>query len=231
MIEHKAFLVQSPNSKEITLSEMGETIKLFPPNLQDDKLIKAFAKAMDTVFEALNPLVPLNQILPKIDEINDERLLDLLAWQFHIEGYELAQSLEEKRNLIKRAIQLHRYKGTPYAIKEVLRALGLEGKVKEWFEYGGEPYRFKVELGITNREITPELRDKLIKLIEEYKNVRSHLEEIILYYLARGSTYISVGNTGEIEAEAHQIEGFEWTAKGYPQICTGSVGEAVAWAQ
>ena len=205
--------------------------ELLPPSLAKDENIKALTEALDKQLTKIEEQILNVLILPRINHINDPEILDLLAWQFHIEGYELAESVEEKRNLIKKAIELHRYKGTKYAIKEVLRALNLEGQVKEWFEYGGQPYHFRVELGITNREITPGLRDKLIKLIEDYKNERSYLEEIILYYLAKVDAYISVGSMGEAEAEAHQIEGFEWTAKGYPQIYTGSMGEAVAWAQ
>lgn len=39
--------------------------------------------------------------------------LEMLGWQFHIEGWELAQTDEEKRTLIKKAIELHRYKVHP----------------------------------------------------------------------------------------------------------------------
>ena len=44
-------------------------------------------------------------------------LLDEAAWQ-------LAESEQAKRNLIKNAIELHRFKGTPWAIREVFRLLG-----------------------------------------------------------------------------------------------------------
>ena len=205
--------------------------ELLPPSLAQDENIKALSQALDTQLQKIENQIINVLILPRIDQISNPELLDLLAWQFHIEGYELAQTVEEKRNLIKSAIELHRYKGTKYAIKKVLEALGLEGQVKEWFEYNGQPYRFRVELGVTNRQITPELRNKLVKLIEDYKNERSWLEEIVLYYLARGNGYICAGNMAETEAVAHQIDGFEWTAIGTPQIYTGSMGEAEAWAQ
>ena len=204
--------------------------ELLPPSLAQDENIKALAQALDKQLQKIEDQIINVLILPRIDEINDPELLDLLAWQFHIEGYDLAQSVEEKRNLIKSAIELHRYKGTKYAIKKVLQALGLEGQVKEWFEYNGQPYRFRVELGVTNRQITPELRDKLIKLMEDYKNERSWLEEIVLYYLTRGNGYIYAGNMAETEAVAHQIDRFEWISKETPQIYIGSMGEVVAWA-
>lgn len=40
------------------------------------------------------------------------------------DGYWLAESDQAKRKLIKEAYELHRYKGTPYAIKKMLRTLG-----------------------------------------------------------------------------------------------------------
>lgn len=55
------------------------------------------------------------QLLPHLaDQFS---LLDEAAWQ-------LAESEQAKRNLIKNAIELHRFKGTPWAIREVIRLLG-----------------------------------------------------------------------------------------------------------
>jgi len=156
--------------------------ELLPPSLAKDKNIQALTQALDKELEKIENQIINVLILPRIDQIQDEELLDLLAWQFHIEGYELAKNIEEKRNLIKRAIELHRYKGTKYAIKEVLRALGLEGEVKEWFEYGGKPYHFRVNIFAKNKLVEPEREKKLLKLIEEYKNVRSKLEKVSIGY-------------------------------------------------
>ncbi|RUM30015.1 MAG: phage tail protein I [Aquifex sp.] len=164
-----------------------KSLRLFPPNLQKEEVIKTFAQILDTVFDALTSEREKTLIYSRIDQIQDEELLDLLAWQFHIEGYELAQSVEEKRNLIKRAIELHRYKGTKYAIKEVLRALGLEGEVKEWFEYGGEPYHFKVYI---NSITSQDKWLKLAELISQYKNERSWLDTIGISSKSQGTLYV-----------------------------------------
>ncbi|KUM03542.1 phage tail protein I [Chromobacterium subtsugae] len=53
--------------------------------------------------------------------------LPLLAEQFSLpgDGWELAESDYARRRMIKGAIELHRYKGTPWAIREVIRRLGL----------------------------------------------------------------------------------------------------------
>ena len=81
----------------------------------------------------------------------------------------------------KSAIKMHRYKGTKYAIEEIFKTLNIVGNVEEWFNYGGQPYYFKVILQIFNRSINEETEKKLRDLINEYKNERSWLEEIQFY--------------------------------------------------
>ena len=157
--------------------------EITPPNLLNDPIIKALLSATDPELQKVKELITNVVIYPRIDEIEDESLLDLLAWQFHVEGYDLAKTVEEKRNLVKNSIELHRYKGTKYAIEKVLETLNFGGSVTEWFEYDGKAYRFKIDLffnslleaGIT---LTPEVQEKLLDLINAYKNERSWLEEL-----------------------------------------------------
>ena len=160
--------------------------KLLPPSLNTEPF-KEIAEALDVqlqrVWEELINVV----IYPRIDEIEDEKLLDLLGWQFHIEGWELAKTIEDKKRLIKNAIELHRYKGTRCAIKKVLEALGLSGDIKEWFEYGGEPYKFKVYISSIPSE---ELWERLIHLINEYKNERSWLDAIGIHSESVSTIYL-----------------------------------------
>ena len=203
---------------------MVKTIELFPPNLREDKNIQAFAEILDRVFSELTE-EDLQKLFVYAIDSQPESVIDWLAWQFHVEGYELAKTVEEKRNLVKNAIELHRYKGTRYAIEKVLETLKLQGKVQEWFEYGGEPYRFKVDLGIQDREITPELRDKLIQLINDYKNERSWLEELILSYLVAGSIKIAAGQSRETEASAGYDSNLKWFAGEQIAISLGQTVE------
>ena len=149
-----------------------------------------------------NSLAQINDINLKIfDEICEERFKDLdlecvlisitdnvpvdalphLAEQYHItgnEGWLQALSETEKRNLIKSAIKMHRYKGTKFAIEEICKTLNIIGTVDEWFNYGGSPYYFKVILEIFDRPISDDTETNLRALIDEYKNERSWLESI-----------------------------------------------------
>ncbi len=154
---------------------------LFPRALQDKSNL-ALEKVMNEIFKFdLKPLMFLF-----IDHC-DERLLKILAKSFH-------ESLSEKRNLIKNAILIHRYKGTKAALKRVLNVLNVTGEIKEWFEYEGRPMYFKVLLEVFDRPLTLETELKLIKLINEFKNVRSKLEiiEIYLTQKAKMHTYCHI---------------------------------------
>jgi len=172
--------------------------ELIPPNLLTDQNIKALIEAIEPEFEKVKQQIINVLIYPRIDELSEE-VLDLLAYQFHIEGYDLATDITEKRNLIKKSIQLHKYKGTKYAIEEVLKALNLEGQIKEWFEYGGQPYRLKVDTDISSHNFI-DLK-KLIELINEYKNVRSHLEELSITINQGSFIYKTAGNSMDADLD------------------------------
>ncbi len=199
--------------------------EIAPPNLIKDPIIKALLESTDPQLQKVKEQIINAVIYPRIDEIEDESLLDLLAWQFHVEGYELAKNVEEKRNLVKNAIELHRYKGTKYAVKGVLKFLNLPGEIQEWFEYQGEPYRFKVEVSSPSRQITPELRDKLIQLINEYKNERSWLDELVLSYLVSATYKSSAGCISETETDAEINKLFECKSTSLLKLSAASIAE------
>ncbi len=51
-------------------------------------------------------------------------------------------------------------------------------KVEEWFEYGGDPYKFRVVIGATEAGITADRQAAVLDRVRFYKNLRSHLEAI-----------------------------------------------------
>lgn len=73
-----------------------------------------------------------------VDLVEPEHLI-LLADALHVmgeEGWNYADTDEQKRNLIKMAIPLHRRKGTPWAVKQLLENYGLLDKTQmvEWWQ-------------------------------------------------------------------------------------------------
>jgi hypothetical protein len=101
-----------------------------PPPLAADARSAALAALADRL-DALDLSVLLTDL---IDMVTAEAL-PLLAEQFHVlgdEGWALAVTEDQRRSLIKNAIALHRYKGTPWAIHQALISLGLENPDLGW---------------------------------------------------------------------------------------------------
>ena len=115
-------------------------------------------------------------IYPRIDELSSN-FIDALAIQFHVDFYDTGLSLDKRRALVKNSIRWHMRKGTKGAVQELVQTVFESGVVSEWFEYSGEPYRFKIDL-LTAPEITQENLDLIVKVVNTVKNVRSWLDSL-----------------------------------------------------
>lgn len=143
----------------------------------DDINLKIFDEICEERFSKLE----LDVILVSIIDNLPSEALPHLAEQYHVtgnEGWLQARNDDEKRDLIKRSIEIHRYKGTKYALKRIFDMFGLLGNIKEWFETGDEPYTFSVDIDFISNGLDFGLIEKLEDLINEYKNVRSHLRRL-----------------------------------------------------
>ncbi len=151
-------------------------LDILPPNLLADRQINAAAQALDEELQKVTATIKETLILPRIDELS-EAVIDLLAWQLHVDFYEELTTLAEKRSAVKRSIAMHRIKGTRRAVEIALHMVYESGKVSEWFEYGGRPYYFRVRF-IRHETIRTEDVDRVIRIIHTVKNTRSWLESI-----------------------------------------------------
>lgn len=94
-----------------------------PPALAGDERFAVLCGLLDETLEGLE----INAMLVYLVDLVKPALLPNLADQFSLldeAAWQLAESDEAKRNLVKNAAQLHRYKGTPWAVREVIRLLG-----------------------------------------------------------------------------------------------------------
>lgn len=142
--------------------------------------------AFDAMVNArMNAVEIENLLIYVIDTVNSS-VLPILANQFDVEGFQgygLATTDEQKRAIIKQAIELKRYMGTVYSIKQAMLAVGYtNAELVEGIDMGNPSIdwaRFSVhsELGDTTG-IEGISQSYLAKLIREYKNVRSYLEGI-----------------------------------------------------
>jgi len=198
---------------------------ILPTNI--DKVINA----LDLV--GCEGLSNIKEQIKKIKNFNNALQIDEEFLSLMVDEYQAGMFREfepDTRKLIYFAQRNYSKLGTLSAIKKVFEALDIEAEIKEWFETGKEPYIFDLDLSLTDKKITPELVDKLKKLIKFTKNIRSRLDELILAYKTSTSLSIKLGNMGESRSEAEMIDGFtnSTTAFTYPAI--GAMGEAEATA-
>ena len=119
----------------------------------------------------------LPNIYSRIDELPED-LLDILAQDFKVEWYDYNWGIEAKRKTIKDSFFVHRHLGTTGAVKRALSDVWPPSTVEEWFEYGGQPYFFRVILE-ASRSDEPIRVDTALNAIMFYKSARSHLESNI----------------------------------------------------
>ncbi|GFN35914.1 phage tail protein I [Tepidimicrobium xylanilyticum] len=124
--------------------------------MKQDPTTQALCAALNPHFYQLADEVKVCMMLLQVNEL-DNSALDELAWQLHVDWYDAHADIEVKRQLIKNAIKVYRYRGTPYAIEQVIEDYFDDGEVEEWFEYGGDPYYFRVIT--SNTAVIGELAD------------------------------------------------------------------------
>lgn len=191
---------------------------LLPSSLVDDAGMRACAEALDGVLDkatraipglliysrlardageegaAQPPLAPLSRLAALGGGLASlpEAVLDLLAWQYHVEGYDLAPSLAAKRAMIYASLLLHRRRGTPWAVRHGLETtLQVPAEVREWYEYGGAPYFFRVRLNVAGYCFDARAWEDAVKIIMEHKNVRSWLD--LLETFSRRELPLTIG--------------------------------------
>lgn len=97
------------------------TDSVLPIPLQNQRFL-----IIESLLQRLNTL-PQHIIIMLIDIVDGSALM-AFADQFSLlgDGWEFAKTETEQRELIKGAIEIHRHKGTPWAIKRTLQLLGYE---------------------------------------------------------------------------------------------------------
>ena len=143
------------------------------PHSLDKENVQEVAKVVDDTLLSFDKTIAEVLIYPAIDMLGSE-LINTLAIQMHCDFYDDTLPLAVRRNLVKNSIAWHRIKGTPAAVEQMIQTVYQTGVVEEWFDYGGEPFFFKVNLG--DSQITTQKIKNLIKMINVSKNVRSWLE-------------------------------------------------------
>lgn len=164
-------------------------IEFFPENLKKYKNLEALAISFKNIFK--------DNIAKNIENLAffynlenlEEKIIDEFAWGFNIEEYKDSLDKATKIKLIKAAYWAHSKKGTKNAVVRALRNLNYEISVQEWFEYGGNPFTYRIITENLNKG--PNWLRELIDLVDKNKNIRSILDAA--YTVQRKNKEIYIG--------------------------------------
>lgn len=167
-------------------------IATLPKALREDEQIYALATiAAEKLVERQREIDTI-RIFSQIDTLPEE-LLDILAYDFKVDWWDHRYTLEQKRQTLKDSFLVHRRLGTKYAVETALSGVYPNSKVQEWFEYGGEPYTFRLLVNTSGQAMSLDLHKRAFELVNYYKNLRSHLRGVEFTVEAKEDAVIHVG--------------------------------------
>lgn len=155
--------------------QTADLLRTLPPSLKHDQRMMNLAAVISGELQRTINLVDRNIIYARIEELPEE-VLDALAYDLHVDWYDYNHPVEAKRAVIRDSVKVHMRLGTKYAVITALGSLYPETEVEEWFQYGGQPFYFRIVLDVTNSHVTATYSE-IIKAVNMYKSLRSKLEE------------------------------------------------------
>jgi phage tail P2-like protein len=160
---------------------MNKTLEIAPSSITNDPQVQSASEAIDdellAIYECMAAVPGGILFWPFTDQL-EPPMLDVIAWEMHVDvwaGWDGDLNTAQKRDLINKSIDWHQHLGTKYAVEQMLQTVFKTGYVSEWYEYGGNPYRFRVT--IQEPIGTPERFQRVMDGILAVKNVRSWMED------------------------------------------------------
>lgn len=157
------------------------------PILADSIIDVPHLQAFDLMWAQRLSQIEIDQLLVYVIDTVTPTALPYLADQFDVageKGYRLATTDAQRRQVIKQAIELKRYAGTVWAVKQAMKSVGFGGAELDEEIDDGDPLhdwaKFRVIADLGNDKGIPDASGaaELTDLINYYKNVRSKLMDI-----------------------------------------------------
>lgn len=166
--------------------------RLIPQSICDDSTL-----AMNELIDRIGSLDIRPLLIYIIDTVEPTALPHLIE-QFCVSGNEggnLAENVTNRRSLVKRAIALHRLKGTPASLKQAIHDAGFgdvsiierPGELKYngvaryngLYTYGPDPGEWAEYHLIMTRPVTHDQAVLIRALCDEFAPARCHLKSIV----------------------------------------------------
>ncbi len=138
-----------------------------------------------------------------------EPLLPWLAWAFSVDTWDPNWSQEQKRETIRRAIEVQRIKGTIDAVRRALGAVDIQSRVLEWHrqQTPGDPFTYQLFIDASANAATIDEIFEAIRVVDEVKSLRSHLEFVEVSTAAQvGPVMAAVASIGSEIVVSNYLE-------------------------
>lgn len=151
-----------------------EIAKNLPKFIMNDKNGYACAMAIQAGIQALNDGIEDGvKCITDVASMPEWRL-DELAEEYGI-IYDYNADIDVKRGWIRDAVSIYSRMGTPAIIVKYLKAAYDSVVLEEWWEYGGDPYHFRITV---DGEWSAENEAWVQMVIGQAKNERSVLDNV-----------------------------------------------------
>jgi phage tail P2-like protein len=107
-----------------------------------------------------------------------EEILNVLAVELRAPAYSVELPLETKRSLITGTLNFYKTLGTPASVDWVVKTVFGNGGIEEWFDYGGEPFRFKVDVNNNSTFTSLDNLEEFLRLVNTSKRLSAWLDDI-----------------------------------------------------
>jgi len=167
-------------------------------------------------------------------------LLPWLAWALSVDEWDSTWPEDVQRATIAASIEIHRRKGTVWAVKRALAALDVSADLIEWWQKNpaGQPHTFDLIAWVNDNlaggatMLAPETYDLVARLVDAYKPARSHYTFRVGARFDQGLAPVVGSELDQVarwQAEArHQIPGIgnDMTVVGGGQLADGGRWQA-----
>ena len=172
------------------LSEL-EFIRLLPQFMREDTAVQGLSIGLDIIIPQLSESIKYLTTWDQIDNLSEAEL-DELAWELNILWYELDADISVKREIIKNSDKVYQHLGTKWAVENVIKSYFESGYIKEWYEYDGEPGRFRVYS--SDPSITGDRLPSFLNMLNKVKRASAKLDAVYLELETNGSITYGVAS-------------------------------------
>jgi len=149
-------------------------LDIIPSNMRGDKTIKGFAAAWDYIQSRVLEKVPLTNLFEHLDLLNSDQLNEVAKAE-DVPWYDTSFDIAKRRRILRDYKRIYYKAGTVWAIETAMGNIFGYAIVKEWYEYGGQEFHFKVI--VTEMESEEKVR-MAVRTIDRIRPARTTLDGI-----------------------------------------------------